>query len=102
MAQIRWLSELAIFSFDIKYRSGKLNQAADALSHHPKTENENFSDSGSDRYETISYTVICNDLSEVIKEEKLPLEIKKQFRQKLLSKCQIVRRSVCIVKWLMT
>ena len=28
-AQIRWLSELALFDFDIKYRSGKLNQGAD-------------------------------------------------------------------------
>ena len=34
-AQIRWLSELALFDFDIKYRTGKSNQAADALSHHP-------------------------------------------------------------------
>ena len=59
-AQIRWLSELALFYFDIKYRSGKLNEAADALSHHPKTENESFSNSESNRYETILYTVICN------------------------------------------
>ena len=67
VAQIRWLSELALFDFDIKYRSGKSNQAADTLSHHPKTDNENFSDTESDGYKTISYTVICDDLSEVIK-----------------------------------
>ena len=76
-AQIRWLSKLALFDFDIKYRSGKLNQAAYALSHHPKTDNENFSNTESGGYETISYTVICNDLSEVIKGEKLPLELKR-------------------------
>ncbi len=28
----RWLSELANFDFDIKYRSGKVNRDADALS----------------------------------------------------------------------
>ena len=54
VAQIRWLSELALFDFDIKYRSGKSNQATDALSHHPMTDNEILSDSESDGYETIS------------------------------------------------
>ena len=31
-AQIRWLSDLALFDFEIKYRAGKSNQVADALS----------------------------------------------------------------------
>ena len=74
-AQIRWPSELALFDFDIKYRSGKSNQAADTLSHRPVTDNEILSNSGSDGYETISYAVMCNDLSEIIKGEKLPLEL---------------------------
>ena len=35
-SQIHWLSELALFNFNIIYRSGKTNQAADALSQHPE------------------------------------------------------------------
>ena len=31
-SQIRWLSDLALFDFNIKYCAGKSNQAADALS----------------------------------------------------------------------
>ena len=34
-SQIRWLSDLMLFDFDIKYRAGKSNQAADALSQQP-------------------------------------------------------------------
>ena len=75
-AQIRWLSELALFDFDIKYRSGKLNQAADALSRRPVTD-EILSNTESDGYETISYAVMCDDLSEVIEGEKLPLDLKR-------------------------
>ena len=41
------------------------------------TDNKILSDSESDGYETISYTVMCNDLSEVIKGDKLPLELKR-------------------------
>lgn len=36
----RWAAQLAQFNFTIEYRSGKLNQAADALSRLPKTTTE--------------------------------------------------------------
>ena len=39
-AQIRWLSELALYDFDIIYRSGKSNLVMDALSFHPEVEEE--------------------------------------------------------------
>ena len=82
-AQIRWLSKLALFDFDIKYRSGKSNQAADALSHRPATDIEILSNTESDRYKTISYAVMCDDLSDVIKGEKLPLDLKRAVQAEI-------------------
>ena len=38
--QIRWLSELAFYDFDIVYRTGKSNLVADALSRRPEVEKE--------------------------------------------------------------
>ena len=39
-AQIRWLSELALYDFDIVYRTRKSNLVADALSCRPEVEEE--------------------------------------------------------------
>ena len=50
------------------------------MSCHPKTGDENVSNSESDGYQTISYAVICDGLSEVIKGEKLPLEVKRAIQ----------------------
>ena len=38
--QIRWLSELALYDFDIVYHTGKSNLIADALSRRPEVEEE--------------------------------------------------------------
>ena len=84
VAQIRLLSTVALFDFDIKYRSGKSNQAADALSCHSVTDNEILSNSESYWYKTISYAVMCNDLSEVIKGEKLSLELKRTVQAEII------------------
>ena len=50
VSQMHWLSELALFDFNIIYRLGKTNQAADALSQHPvpNCKLESDSDSNSD------------------------------------------------------
>ena len=47
-AQIRWLSELALYNFDIMYRTGRSNLVADALSRRPEVEGENHNQTGSD------------------------------------------------------
>ena len=62
-AQIRWISELALYDFDIVYRTGRSNNVADALSRRP-------ADSGSDNEATdeeeewtaISYQAVCKTL----------------------------------------
>ena len=86
VSQIRWLSQLALFDFDIKYRSGKLNQAADALSHHPTADSEILSDTESDGYKTVSYAVMCDNLGEVIKGEKLSLDLKRADQREISQK----------------
>ena len=55
--QTRWLRELALFYFDIKYRMSKSNKAIDALSHHSYVPGEMDSSSDLEEYETISYTM---------------------------------------------
>ena len=81
-AQIRWLSELALFDFDIKYRMGKSNQVTDALSHCPKSGVDMSSDRRSEEgYETISYEVISDDLTEVIDGIKIPIELKMNSKE---------------------
>ena len=59
-AQIRWLSELALYDFDIIYRMGKSNLVADALSRWPEPPSDRNNKGGSDSdedWEAISYPV---------------------------------------------
>ena len=60
-AQIRWLSELALYDFDIVYHSGKFNLVADALTRRPKVEEETEKEippkSDDDEWITVSYQV---------------------------------------------
>ena len=83
VAHIWWLSKLALFSSDIKSRTGKLNQAADALRYHPKLIEDNSNNNDCEEYETISHTVVCDDLCEIIKGEKLPLDIKRAVQTEM-------------------
>ena len=77
-SQIRWLSELALFNFNIIYRSGKTNQAADALSQCPEPNCKLESDSDSDDPVMLSYVTICNTIKPVLGDTKIPFNIKKK------------------------
>ena len=80
-AQIRWLSKLVLFEFDIKYRMGKSNQAADALSHHPKSSTNISSDVGSEEeYGTLSYEIVSDGLTNVVNGIKIPIDVKNKFK----------------------
>ena len=54
VAQIRWLSKHALFDFDIKYRTGRLNRTVDALSCYSYVPGEMDRGSDPEEYETIS------------------------------------------------
>ena len=82
VSQICWLSKLALFDFNIIYRSGKSNQAADALSQCPepncKLESDNNSDNNSDDPVMLSYATICDIIKPFLGDTKIPFTIKKK------------------------
>ena len=79
-SQIHWLSKLALFDFNIIYRSGKSNQATDALNREPncKLESDDDSDNDSSNPVVLSYATICNIIKLVLGDTKIPLNIKKK------------------------
>ena len=81
MSQIRWLSNLALFDFDIKYRAGKTNQVADALSWQPvNPDSSSGSSDGEEEWETISYEVVCQILDYHLDSSKLPYNLKHEVQ----------------------
>ena len=59
-AQICWLSEFALYDFDIVYRTGKSNLVTDALSRRPESPSSNNrerEDDSDGEWEAISYPV---------------------------------------------
>ena len=102
-SQIQWLSELALFDFTIKYRTGHSNRAADALSHRPfnpscdvdsestdSNEVEVISYSAtSNEVETIPYSVVCEALDQCLNGSKIP-EVLKQEAQDISCAVQTI------------
>ena len=75
-----------LFDFDIKYRTAKSNQAADALSSCPKSSADISSDREHEEYKTISYEVVSDDLSDVIDCIKIPIELKNEIQRSINEK----------------
>ena len=78
VCQIHWLSKLAMFDFNIIYRSGKTNQATDALSWCPQPNCRLESDSDSDDPVMLSYATICDIIKPVLGDIKILFNIKKK------------------------
>ena len=80
-AQIRWLSDLMLFDFEIKYRAGKTNQAADALSQWPgNSDSLSESSDGEEEWDTISYEMVCQILNHHLNSAKLPYHVKHEIQ----------------------
>ena len=81
MSHIRWLSDFTLFDFDIKYRAGKSNQAADTLSRWPvNPDSASESSDGEEEWEAISYEMVCQILNYHLNSSKIPCHIKHEVQ----------------------
>ena len=72
-AQICWLIDLTLFDFDLKYRVGKSNQAADTLSRCPvNPDSSSESSDDKEEWEAITYQTVCQILNYHLGSSKLP------------------------------
>ena len=82
--QIRWLSELALYDFDIVYRTGHSNLIADTLSHRPEVKGENHnqvcSDTDDEEWQAISYSAICKELEGIISGVKVGHSLRERIQ----------------------
>ena len=59
------------------------------MSHCSKTNNDNSSGIDSKEYETISYTVVCDDLCDIIKHKNIPLDSKRAVKTEMTKQEQL-------------
>ena len=73
-----------LFDFEIKYRAGKSNQAADALSWqpvNPKSSSESLDDD--EEWETVSYEMVCQVLNHHLDSTKLSCNVKLEVQNNI-------------------
>ena len=83
-SQICWLSELALFDFNIVYRLGRTKKAADAWSQcpaEPTCKLESKSDNNSEDPVMLSYATICGFIKLVLGDTKIPFVWKKEVQE---------------------
>ena len=81
VSQIRWLSNLALFDFNIKCQVGRKNQVADTLSHHPlNPDSSSESEDDDDNWETISYGMVCQSINHLTNSMKIPFNVKYEIQ----------------------
>ena len=83
-AQIRWLSELALYDFNIVYRTGRSNLIADTLSRRPEGEGEVHdqirSDNEDEEWQAISYTTVCEEIEGLVGGVKVGRALKERIQ----------------------
>ena len=83
-AQICWLSELALYNFNIVYRTGRSNLIADTLSCRLEVEGENHnqvcSDTNNEEWQAISYSAICEELQGIISGVKVEHSLRERIQ----------------------
>ena len=83
--QIHWLSDLTLFDFDIRYCTGKTNQAADALSWQPVIpESSSESLDNEEECETISYEMVFQILDHHLGSTKIPYQVKYEVQSNVI------------------
>ena len=79
-----WLSDLALFDFEIKYRAGKSNQVADALIWQPVNPDSSSESSDDDEeWETVSYGMVCQIIDHHLDSTKLPYNLKYEVQSNI-------------------
>ena len=83
-AQIHWLSELALYNFDIIYQTGHSNLVANTLSRRPEVKGENHnqtcSDNDDEEWQAISYSTICEELEGILGGVKVGRALKERIQ----------------------